>query len=337
MNDPILSQEEIDALMAAIQAERDEAEARKGSTAATSRGERRIIPYDFLRPGKFSKDQIRTLQMLHETFARNLQTSLSAYLRSPVEVAVTRVHEQMYEEFSASLATPAILAVLRLSPLEGSAFLEIHPHLGFVMLDRLLGGPGIPLRRLRPLTEIEQTVMRRIVERVLPPLEEAWSQIIDLEIRFERLELNPQFTQLLSPKDMAVVVQFEIDVGTVQGVMNLCIPYSVLEPVSSKLKAQVWFAGDPHRPDPEVRKQIEAQLADMKLPIVVELGSGRITVGDFLDLGEGDVICLDTRADGVLPVRVGGSKKFLARPGVVGNRLAVQVTSVIRKGSHGDE
>lgn len=328
MNDPILSQEEIDALMAALQSEPDEIaeEPQPSGTPGV-----RVQAYDFLRPGKFSKDQIRTLQMMHESFGRNLQTSLSAYLRTQVNIELTTVKEMMYEEFADSFANLAILSILRLHPLQGSAVLAIDPNIGFVMLDRLLGGPGTSLKRPRPLTEIEQTVVRRIIERMVQILEEEWNQVVDLEVQFERIELNPQFTQLVPPKDMTVVVRFNVEICSVIGRMNLCIPYAALEPVSSKLRAQLWFAGEQQQGDPESQQIIQRRLRNMRLPLIAELGTGRITIGDFLDLGAGDVIQLGTRAKDPLAIRIGRGTKFLGKPGRVGSRLAVELTSIVKK------
>lgn len=328
MSDPILSQEEINALMAALQTEMEEAEEESGVVGP---GNVRVHTYDFLRPGKLSKDQIRTLEMMHESFGRNMQTSLSAYLRTQVNIEVASVREMMYEEFAETLTNPAILSILRLQPLPGSSILAIDPNIGFVMLDRLLGGPGTTLKRPRPLTEIEQTVFRRIIERMLQILEEEWNQVVELEVQFERIELNPQFTQLVPPKDMTVVIRFNVEVCSVVGRMSLCIPYSALEPVSSKLKAQLWFAGEQQQPDPLAQETIKSRLESMRLPLVAELGTGRITIGDFLDLGAGDVIQLDTRVRDPLAIRIGRGKKFLAKPGRVGSRLAVELISVVKK------
>lgn len=328
MSDPILSQEEIDALMAALQSESDDLDEEPQHAEVPGA---RVQAYDFLRPGKFSKDQIRTLQMMHESFGRNLQTSLSAYLRTQVNLELAGVKEMMYEEFAESLASPAILSILRLNPLQGSAVLAIDPNIGFVMLDRLLGGPGTNLKRHRPLTEIEQTVVRRIIERMVQILEEEWNQVVDLEVQFERIELNPQFTQLVPPKDMTVVVRFTVNLCSVEGRMHLCIPYSALEPVSSKLKAQLWFAGEQQQADPQSQKIIQRRLENMRLPLVAELGTGRITIGDFLDLGTGDVIQLSARTKDPLSIRIGRGTKFLGKPGRVGSRLAVELTSIVKK------
>ena len=328
MSEPILSQEEINALMAALQSEMEEGD--DDSSRMVSGGSR-VHVYDFLRPGKLSKDQIRTLEMMHESFGRNMQTSLSAYLRTQVNIELASVKEMMYADVAESLAPPVIPHILRLQPLPGSAILYIDSNIGFVMLDRLLGGPGTALKRPRPLTEIEQTVFRRIIERMVQILEEEWNQVADLEAQFERIEQNPQFTQLVPPKDMTVVIRFNVKLCSVLGRMSLCIPYSALEPVSSKLKAQLWFAGEQHKPDPLERETIKRRLESMRLPLIVELGTGRITIGDFLDLGVGDVVQLDTRVRDPLAIRIGRGVKFLGTPGRVGSRLAVELISTVKK------
>lgn len=323
----ILSQEEINALLSAIASE-----GKKGESAAPRAGghparaeERRLKTYDFRRPDKLSKDQLRTLHMMHEGFARLLQTSLSAYLRAMVELEVASVEQMTYEEFSRLLANPTILSVFSLHPLEGSALLEIDPEIGFAIIDRLLGGPGSIPSRLRELTDIEQTVMRRIVVRSMDNLTPAWSQVVEMRPRFERLELNPQFTQLVPPNEMVVVIALELKLRGVVGRINLCLPYLSLEPIVSKLTTHYWFSASRRQPTPEAQATLGRRVSELYVTLSVILGTSQVRVQDLLDLAPGDVIQLDAPVTGLLPVRLAGRTKFWVRPGRAGNRLAAEI------------
>lgn len=333
MSEPILSQEEINALLASLAEDEAEAEiARKSGGGKV--GELRhttVQRYDFLRPDKFSKDQLRTLQMMHDSFSRRMQTALAGLMRLPVQVEVLSVGQMMYEEFLARLSHPSILGVVKLEPVGGSVVLEINPSLGFVMLDRLLGGPGFPVSRTRPLTDIEQTLIQRIMDRMLESLEAAWRPVVEIKPQLQRIEVNPQFVQVVPPTDMAVVIAFRVQLKDDAGRMNLCLPYTSIEPIASKLTAQVWFASAPPGAPAEGSEEIRRRLESLKLPFTVELGEGYVRLGDLLALEVGDVLQLDSRQGQPLVIRIGRKKKFLGLPGRVGKRLAVQVVDVVRE------
>ena len=229
----VLSQSEIDALLSAISS------GKSLDNIDTKRVEvehRKIKIYDFKRPDKFSKDQIRTLQMMHENFARVTTTSLSAQLRTLVGIHVASVDQLTYEEFIRSVSNPSTLAMVSMDPLKGSSILEIDPSITFTIIDRLFGGPGESPKNLnRELTDIELSVMEGIIVRILGNLREAWSQVIDLRPRLGSIETNPQFAQMVSPNDMVVLITLETKVADVEGMMNFCIPYITIEPILSKL------------------------------------------------------------------------------------------------------
>lgn len=332
MSDQILSQEEINALLAAFD---EEQQANQQTQKAKKRSDKAAVSvkkYDFLRPDKFSKDQLRTLEMMHESFARTLQTSLSGLLRTSAQIEVLSVTEMMYEEFIQELSMPSILNVISLQALNSKIAFEINPHLGFVMLDRLLGGPGAMPRSTRAITEIEQTLIRRIVDHMIAALRKAWEPVLHIDPIFEDTEINPQFVQIVAPQDMTVMISFRVRIEDIVGRMNLCLPYVCLEPVAPKLKAQVWFASSYHVEPGNSHDIIQKQLEDMNLPLAVELGSGTISVGDFINLQEGDVIQLNKRTDESLVIRVGDRRRFYGRPGQVGNRLAIEVLDALREG-----
>lgn len=323
----ILSQDEIDALLTAIST----GEADTTDYTAVKE-QRKVKIYDFRRPDKFSKDQIRTLQMMHETFARLTTTALSAQLRALVSVHVASVDQLTYEEFIRSIPNPTTLAVINMDPLKGSAVLEIDPSITFTIIDKLFGGTGESTKISRELTDIELSVMEGIIVRILGNLREAWSNVIDLRPRLGNIETNPQFAQIVPPNDMVVLVTLETKVGEVEGMMNLCIPYITIEPVISKLSAQYWYSSIRKGATDENASIIQSRLEAVELPIVVEVGEVEITMEELLAIQVGDVIKLpNTKINSDMIVKIGGRNKYKCRPGVIGNRVAVQIGEKIEE------
>jgi flagellar motor switch protein FliM len=317
----ILSQDEIDALLTAIST----GEVDTTEYSATQE-QRKVKIYDFRRPDKFSKDQIRTLQMMHETFARLTTTALSAQLRALVSVHVASVDQLTYEEFVRSIPNPTTLAVINMDPLKGSGVLEIDPSITFTIIDKLFGGIGESSRITRELTDIELSVMEGIIVRILGNLREAWSNVIDLRPRLGNIETNPQFAQIVPPNDMVVLITLETKVGEVEGMTNLCIPYITIEPIISKLSAQYWYSSIRKGTTDENLAIIQGRLENVELLVVAEIGEVSITMAEVLDLKVGDVVKLpDTKINSDMVLRVGGRKKYKCRPGVIGSRIAVQI------------
>ncbi|TXJ51751.1 flagellar motor switch protein FliM [Brachyspira aalborgi] len=324
----VLSQSEIDALLSAISS------GKSLDNIDTKRVEvehRKIKIYDFKRPDKFSKDQIRTLQMMHENFARVTTTSLSAQLRTLVGIHVASVDQLTYEEFIRSVSNPSTLAMVSMDPLKGSSILEIDPSITFTIIDRLFGGPGESPKNLnRELTDIELSVMEGIIVRILGNLREAWSQVIDLRPRLGSIETNPQFAQMVSPNDMVVLITLETKVADVEGMMNFCIPYITIEPILSKLSAQYWYASVKRGSTIENLKIIKEKLQNIFVETSAELGSMQLPLSDILNLQKGDVVKFtDTKITDPVIFKVGTRKKFLCRPGISSSRMAVQLTGVM--------
>ncbi|MFQ3621648.1 MAG: flagellar motor switch protein FliM [Spirochaetales bacterium] len=317
----VLSQDEIDQLLTAISAGDVETEEVPKPTE-----QRKIKIYDFKRPDKFSKEQIRTVSIMHETFARLTTTSLSAQLRSLVQVHVASVDQLTYEEFIRSIPNPTTLAVINMDPLKGSAVLEIDPAITFSIIDRLFGGKGESAKVTRDLTDIEQSVMEGIIVRVLGNMREAWSQVIDLRPRLGQIETNPQFAQIVPPTEMVVLVTLETKVGDVEGMMNFCIPYLTIEPIISKLSAQYWYSSVRRGATTENLNILRERLSTVEVTVVAEIGSMPLTVREVLSLAVGDVVRLpNVRATDPMVLKVGNQPKFLCKPGVVGKKLAVQI------------
>ena len=317
----VLSQDEIDQLLTAISAGDTDTE-----DFRTVNDMRKIKIYDFKRPDKFSKEQIRTVSIMHETFARLTTTALSAQLRSMAHVHVASVDQLTYEEFIRSIPTPTTLAVINMDPLKGNAILEIDPSVTFSIIDRLFGGTGQGTKVQRDLTDIEQSVMEGIIVRILANMREAWTQVIDLRPRLGQIETNPQFAQIVPPSEMVVLVTLEAKVGEEEGMMNFCIPYITIEPIISKLSSQFWFSSVRRSSTTQYMGVLKEKLSTVDMDVVAEIGSINLPVRDVLNLRVGDVVRLsNVRVGDPFTLSVGNKKKFLCQAGVIGKKVAVQV------------
>ncbi len=323
----VLSQDEIDQLLTAISTGEIETEA-----VSQTQEQRKIKIYDFKRPDKFSKEQIRTVSIMHETFARLTTTAMSAQLRSLVNVHVASVDQLTYEEFIRSIPNPTTLGIINMDPLKGSAVLEIDPAITFSIIDRLFGGKGEGTKVNRDLSDIEQSVMENIIVRILGNLREAWSQVIDLRPRLGQIETNPQFAQIVPPTEMVVLVTLETKVGEVEGMMNFCIPYLTIEPIISKLSAQYMYSSVRSGGTTENLNILKERLSMIGITVSAEIGNMDLTVRDVLSLQIGDVIRLpNVRIGDPMILKIGNRDKFMCRPGVVGNKLAVQITEKLEE------
>ena len=328
MGEDVLSQSEIDKLLSALSTGAVSAEEVKADEE-----QKKIKTYDFKRPDKFSKDQIRTLYMLHENFARLLNTYLSTHLRALVNVDVASVEQVTYREFVQSLSNPSVIGILAVPPLKGNVIMEINTGISFAIIDRVFGGKGENSIKPRVLTEIEEAVMRRTFGKAIAHFKESWENVVAMEPRLEVIESNPQFVQIVPPSDMVIIVTLQIKIGDVEGFMNLCIPYLVLEPIMSKLTTTFWVAASVAKEDnPEQVEILQKKIERTSIPLIVELGSIDISIREFLTLGFGDVLQLDTKVKDELKCRVGRQPKFFCRPGTSGKHAAVQITRVATEG-----
>jgi flagellar motor switch protein FliM len=328
----VLSQAEIDALLAAISSGEMNAEELKKEEM-----ERKVKTYDFKRALRFSKDQIRTLTRIHENYARLLTTYFSAQLRTFVQISVASVDQLPYEEFIRSIPKMTILNIFEAEPLEGRMVMEVNPNIAYAMLERLLGGQGVAPSKIGTLTEIETTIMERIFSRALYNFAEAWKNVIEIEPELEFLEVNPQFMQIVSPNETVAVISFSTKIGETTGMINLCLPHVVLEPLMVKLSAHYWLSTQKKSRNEQEVQILEERVRKAKLPLIAELGTSVISVGEFLNLAVGDVIQLDQRSEEKIKIRIGQKVKYLARPGTSRGRVAVLIENVLEEEVEDDE
>ena len=228
------------------------------------------------------------------------------------------------------MANPSVIGILALPPLKGNIIVEVNTDVAFAYIDRVFGGEGKSGLKSRALTDIETAVMRRFIDTVTNYFKEAWSNVVEFRPNFETMETNPQFAQIVPPSDMVVLVTIHIKMGEVEGMMNICIPYLVLEPVMSKLTTSFWVASSVDKESsPEQVAELQRKIERTRVAFSVELGSVNITINEFLTLGYNDVLQLDTLTKDELVCYVGSNAKFRARPGTSGKRMAVQISGII--------
>lgn len=320
-----LSQEEIDNLLKAF----NDGDLNADDFSDTK--EKQVKNYDFARPSKFSKDHLRTLEIIFENYGRLLSTNLPAYLRKNVQVEVVNAEANTYSEFANALSNPVILGVVNFAPLEGNIIIELSANLGFTIVDRMLGGGGAPLERNRDFTEIELIILERVLEVCTNLLVDPWESVVSIEPRLERIETNSQFAQFISPGEMTAIITMSVKIGSVEGLMNICIPYSCIEPVIDKLNTKYWYSSMKESDSGAYQEVIEDIIDYAKIPVKAMLGRSTISVNDYINIQIGDIIKLDTKVNDELEVYVGNIKKFTALPGATSDSYAVRVTSVIRE------
>jgi len=323
----VLNQSEIDKLISALAA------GEPSGPAATS--EKRVKTYNFRRPNKFSRDQIRAVQMLHESFARYLTSALSSMTRSMVSVEVANVEQVPYEEFVRSVLSPTTLGVLDVIPLGGKALLEMNQALMFSLIDRMLGGKGETLHALREFTDLERVVVEKILVCVLEELDGSWETVRSGDrIHFELIgrESNPFFVQIVPKAEMVLLVNMKVQVGLVEGRLNLCLPFHTLEPVLDRFNPQEWFITKEKPLSDEERARLSEKLKAIRVELVGELCSTGLTVRDLFEIGVGDVLNLTvpTSEPGIL--YVGPLPKFEVAFGVSPKgSMAARILRVIQK------
>lgn len=321
----VLSQNEIDALLKQLSSgelDVDDIEETKSV---------KVKEYDFSRPAKFSKEHLRTLEIIFEHFGRLLSSNLPAYLRKNIQVEVMNSEAVTYSEFSNALSNPVLLGVVNMSPLSGSIIIEMATNIGYTIIDRLLGGIGEPLDKTRDFSEIEISILERIFNIIINLLSEPWANVIEIEPYLERIETNSQFAQIISPTEMIAIVTININIGGIEGLMNVCLPYITLEDVMDKLNTKYWFSTMQDKDEQSYADVIETIINRALIPVSAELGKSTVTVMDFANLQVGDIIKLNKSVEDELDVYVGNIVKFKALPGSFSDNYAVKVTEIYRE------
>ena len=321
----VLSQEEIDSLLSALSSGEVDMQ------DIQSKEEKSVKNYDFKRPTKFSKEQLRTLELIFEHYGRLLSTNLPAYLRKNVTVTVVTSETITFNEFTNSLSNPVILGIANFQPLKGNIIIDMGSEVGYAILDRMLGGQGRAIEKMRDFSEIELNILNKIMAVCTELLREPWKNVLDITPYIERIETNTQFAQIIAPNEMIALVTLSIKIGEVEGFLNMCLPFITIQDIVDNLNTKFWFTNKNNSNDEDQSVYIESMLRKVDVPVKAVLGKSSIPVKDFLGLQVGDVIKLGTRVDSEMDVYVDKIKKFSAVPGKERDKYAVRVTSIYRE------
>ncbi|HEX2947130.1 MAG TPA: flagellar motor switch protein FliM [Clostridia bacterium] len=322
----ILSQNEIDDLLKALSTGEIDAQ-----EIQTTKQEKKVRTHDFRRASKFAKDQIKTLNIIYDNYARLVTNFLTGYLRTLVQVDVVTVEALPYSDFSNSVSNPVILSIIDFAPLTGSIILEMEPHVAFALVDRILGGKGSTMERIREFTEIELAIIERIIIQILNLMREPWENVLSIRPRLDKIETNAQFAQIVAQNETVALITLSARVGDVDGMINICIPHMVVEPIVSKLSTKFWFSNVEKEATPEMKESIENRVENTLVPVRAVLGKTSISVNDFIELQPGDVLPLDTGVNDDMEILVGNLLKFYATPGVKKNKVAVKISKVLKR------
>lgn len=328
----VLDQSEVDALLAAVGVSTDESESSNVNVEeflAEPKQEKKkeATLYDFKRPERVSKDQMRALEGIHEAFARNYGAALSTFLGTIVKVAITDTEQLTYGEFISSLPNPTCMHVLNLQPGDRSVCLEISPLIIFPFLDKLLGGSDLnALIPQRPLTSIEQRLVGRIIDRAINILSETWITLGVEEIEVGKYESNPHLVQIIPPNEVVVVITFEIKFLGKSGTMSLCIPFTTIEPVMEKLATQSWLSYKKKISDPLIKERIIKTLKSAKVNLRALLAETTIKLGQLMELQVGDIIQTEKPANAEIIVQVEGKNKFAGKIAQFKGKKCIRIT-----------
>ncbi|ERP32075.1 flagellar motor switch protein FliM [Chitinivibrio alkaliphilus] len=349
----ILSQDEIDALLSAVNEDDVEESPSHGDAPVAESlpeepsfdesfsidydsdddddiGDRVLSLYDFRRPDRVSKEQMRTIHNLHEGYARLFSTTLTNYLRTFVEIEVVSVDQLTYSEFIMSISNPSCIHLFQMEPIDVTAIFEMNPSLVFFMIDRLFGGLGRGSENNRELTKIEQNVIRSIVSRGLGDLSGAWEHMGSFNPRITNYETNPMFVQIVPPGETVILITFEVHMLKSSGLMSICFPYQIIEQIFSELEGNDYLSTTAET-TPETIKTMEEEIQDVTVPLSALIGKTQISIRDLLQLQTDDIICLDKHKDANLIVQIGGKSKMGAKSGVSGRKKAVKITKIFEQ------
>lgn len=322
----VLSQNEIDSLLSALSSGEIEAD-----TVATVEEEKKVKLYDFKTPNKFSKEHLRTLELIYENFARIISTYLSAQIRQSVKIKIETMQQFTYEEFIRNIPNPTVLTIFRLYPLEGNLLFETNPDYAYQVLDILLGGTGEKKFKSKEFTDIEKNIITRMNEGLISNMKLAWEDVMEVESEVVGVETNPALNQTMAPNESVALITFSVDLGKNHTFINLCIPFLSVEKILEKLEVQYWFRGRDEADKLESKTKIKKRLDLVSVELTGVLGDSSINVQDFLSLKIGDVLTLNKKSTEPVKVKIMDKTYFYGKPGIIGKSRGIQVLDIIDK------
>lgn len=319
----VLDQSEVDALLKGVA----KGEIETGTDVPC--GEEGVISYDLTNQDRIIRGRMPTLEIINERFARIFRVSLSSVLRKTVNISVESTEMIKFGEFIKSLLLPTSLNIFKMEPLRGSAIMVVESKLVFAIVDSLFGGTGETNVKVegREFTPIEQNIIRKVVSAALVDIQRAWKPVFDVELGYVRTEVNPQFAAIVPPSEVIISIKIEVELENSTGLINLCIPYSTIEPIKAKL--HTGFQSDQLEVDRHWVRRFKEQIEDVFVNISVEMGRAEIMGKDLLKLKVGDVIQLDNDVDNGMLLRVEGVPKFRGDAGEYRGNRGVKLRETI--------
>jgi flagellar motor switch protein FliM len=328
----VLSQSEIDALLSALSSGEIQPD-----ELPKEEEKQKVKVYDFRSPQKFSKDHLRTLELIHDNFARIISNYLTAQIRTNAKIKIETIEQITYEEFIHSIPNPTVLTIFKMPPLNGSILFETNPEFVYQVIDILLGGTGERKSKLREFTDIDKNIIRQINKGLITNLRLAWEDIIDVDPEIEGIETNPALNQTLAPNEPVALITFSVEIGRNTTFINICIPYLSIEKVLDKLVVQYWFQQADDQLLKDSRNKLKERLNVVDINLTAVLGQTHITVDEFLKLSLGDVITLDNKTFDAVTIIAGEQQVYYAKPGIVNKSLGVEILDIIDKDVENNE
>jgi flagellar motor switch protein FliM len=325
----VLSQSQIDELLGSL---------KSGDVAFSelegNANEKRVRPYDFKIPKKFNKEQLKTLNIIYENYGRVLSSFLSGTLRNYCEVEVATIEEQRYFEYSNALPENILMGVLEMKPLQGTSMITMSQPIAFAIVDRLLGGQGEIYEVDRDYTDIEVTLLQRVINDMSVLLKDAWSNVFEITPNFLRLESNSRQSQLVSPNETVVIIVLKVKIKDIDGDVSFCMPYEILEPVLEHLNTRYWFTARRSTDEEMIgnKNALVSKINAIPLELKVLLGTSHVTLRELMELRAGDVITLDKSVTDKAVVMSKNEEWFRGTLGTLRNRVAVKIDQVLLEG-----
>jgi flagellar motor switch protein FliM len=328
----VLSQNEIDELLSALSSGEI-----KPDELPKEEEKQKVKDYDFRSPQKFSKDHIRTMELIHDNYARIISNYISAQVRTNAKVKIESVEQITYEEFIHSISNPTILTVFKMPPLQGSILFETNPQFVFQIIDILLGGAGSGKHKMREFTDIDKNIISQFNKGLISNLKLAWDDILEVQTEIEGIETNPALNQTLAPNEPVALITFSVEIGKSNTFINICIPYLSIEKILDKLVIQYWFQQNDEGLPQESREKLKNRLNIVDVSLTAVLGRTLITVDDFLRLNSGDVITLQNKSSSAVELLVEDQPSYYGKPGITGRNIGIQILDFIEKDVDNDE
>lgn len=323
----VLSQNEIDDLLSALST----GDVIPESQASEGKNKVKFKKYDVRSPKRFSKDDIRTLQIVHENYARVISSYLTAQVRSNVQAKVELVDQVTYEEFIKSVSAPTILCSYKMPPFSGTLLFETSSQFVFQILDIMLGGEGRSVYKVRDFTEIEKNIIRAVDSKLIGNLKIAWEETLEVKPELISMETNPALNQTMAPNEPVAIVMLSVNINGIKSMINLCIPYLALENTLSKYSAKSWDTEINGKDRSEERRKIERNMQNVSLNLTAVLGKAVIPLRGFMDLQAGDVIQLERNVEDPIDLFIAGRLHYKVTPGTFKKNKAVKVVEIIDK------